>query len=84
MKKLILIRHAKSSWSLDVSDQDRPLTEKGIRKTEKISIASKKIFFNAKIYTNIHRDRETRLRAARRAQRKFSGAQRKLSKPERK
>ena len=49
MKKLILIRHAKSSWSYDVSDRDRPLTEKGIRKTEKISIASKKIFFNAKL-----------------------------------
>ena len=50
MKKLILIRHAKSSWSLDVSDRDRPLTEKGIRKTEKISIASKKIFFNAEVF----------------------------------
>ena len=50
MKKLILIRHAKSSWSFDVSDRDRPLTEKGIRKTEKISIASKKIFFNAEVF----------------------------------
>tara|TARA_B100000575_G_C23096088_1_gene632204 strand:+ start:495 stop:989 length:495 start_codon:yes stop_codon:yes gene_type:complete len=50
MKKLILIRHAKSSWSHDVSDRDRPLTEKGIRKTEKISIASKKIFFNTEVF----------------------------------
>lgn len=50
MKKLILFRHAKSSWSHDVSDRDRPLTEKGIRKTEKISITSKNIFFNTEIF----------------------------------
>ena len=50
MKKLILFRHAKSSWSLDVSDRDRPLTEKGIRKTKKISIASQKIFFKTEIF----------------------------------
>ena len=50
MKKLILFRHAKSSWSLDVSDRDRPLTEKGIRKTKKISIASQKIFFKTEAF----------------------------------
>lgn len=50
MKKLILFRHAKSSWSHDVSDRDRPLTEKGIRKTEKISITSKNIFFNTEVF----------------------------------
>lgn len=50
MKKLILFRHAKSSWSHDVSDRDRPLTEKGIRKTEKISVTSKNIFFNTEIF----------------------------------
>ncbi len=50
MKKLILYRHAKSSWSLDVSDRDRPLTKKGIQKAEKISIASKKIFFNTEVF----------------------------------
>ena len=50
MKKLILFRHAKSSWSNDVSDRDRPLTEKGIRKTEKISITSKNIFFNTEVF----------------------------------
>ena len=50
MKKLILFRHAKSSWSHDVSDRDRPLTEKGIRKTEKISVTSKNIFFNTEVF----------------------------------
>ncbi len=50
MKKLILFRHAKSSWSLDVTDRDRPLTKKGILRTEKIIIASKKIFFNTEIF----------------------------------
>lgn len=31
MKELILIRHGKSSWEYDVSDKDRPLTERGIQ-----------------------------------------------------
>ena len=30
MKKLILVRHAKSSWEYDVKDADRPLGERGI------------------------------------------------------
>ena len=30
MKKLILVRHGKSSWEYDVSDRDRPLKERGI------------------------------------------------------
>jgi phosphohistidine phosphatase len=30
MKKLILVRHAKSSWDSDVNDSDRSLSEKGI------------------------------------------------------
>lgn len=37
MKKLYLVRHAKSSWDMPgVSDIDRPLLPKGIRKTELI------------------------------------------------
>ena len=28
---MILMRHAKSSWELEVSDEDRPLQERGIR-----------------------------------------------------
>ena len=30
MKKLILVRHGKSSWEYSVSDRDRPLKERGI------------------------------------------------------
>lgn len=29
-KKIIFIRHAKSSWNYEVSDKDRPLSERGI------------------------------------------------------
>ncbi len=37
MKTLYLIRHAKSSWNdSDLDDHQRPLLEKGIKKTEKI------------------------------------------------
>lgn len=31
MRKLILMRHAKSSWDLPLSDKQRPLNERGIR-----------------------------------------------------
>ena len=31
MKKLFLIRHAKSSWKFDVEDHERPLNDRGIR-----------------------------------------------------
>ena len=31
MKKLILIRHGKSSWDLSVIDKERPLAHKGIK-----------------------------------------------------
>ncbi|UWX53961.1 histidine phosphatase family protein [Maribacter litopenaei] len=30
MKNLLFMRHGKSSWELDVSDQDRPLSQRGI------------------------------------------------------
>lgn len=30
MKKIVLIRHAKSSWEFNVSDKNRPLKKKGI------------------------------------------------------
>ena len=30
MKRLIFVRHGKSSWEYDVSDRDRPLKERGI------------------------------------------------------
>lgn len=37
MKKLILVRHAKSDWPEDTEDFDRPLGEKGYRDAEKMS-----------------------------------------------
>ncbi|WP_430613065.1 SixA phosphatase family protein [Flavobacterium sp. JP2137] len=37
MKKLILIRHAKSSWNTPVQDHDRPLSKKGINDAHKVS-----------------------------------------------
>src|SRR6478672_8117899 len=36
MKKLILIRHAKSSWDMPLRDFDRPLTNKGIADANKV------------------------------------------------
>lgn len=40
MKKLILIRHGKSSWDYPVQDFERPLIEKGILNTKKIALQS--------------------------------------------
>ncbi|MEW7291969.1 SixA phosphatase family protein [Aquimarina sp. 2304DJ70-9] len=31
MKTLYIIRHAKSSWEFDVSDEDRPLNKRGVK-----------------------------------------------------
>ena len=41
MKKLILVRHAKSSWKHNVSDIDRPLKSRGIEDTVIVSSAFK-------------------------------------------
>ena len=37
MKKLILIRHAKSSWKHDVIDHERPLNSRGVKDVELMS-----------------------------------------------
>ena len=37
MKKLILVRHGKSSWDLPLNDIDRPLIPKGIKAVQKVS-----------------------------------------------
>ena len=47
MKELILLRHAKSSWDLNVSDKERPLTEKGINRIKMISAVSSNILSSA-------------------------------------
>ncbi|GAA3655418.1 SixA phosphatase family protein [Flavivirga jejuensis] len=41
MKKLILIRHAKSSWKHDVIDHERPLNERGFKDADLVSISLK-------------------------------------------
>lgn len=46
MKQLILVRHAKSSWDLPVTDHERPLIEKGILAIQKVANHSKKILPN--------------------------------------
>ncbi len=37
MKKLILVRHGKSSWEYSVGDKDRPLLERGINDAKLVS-----------------------------------------------
>ena len=37
MKKLILVRHAKSSWEFDISDHGRPLNSRGLKNADMIS-----------------------------------------------
>jgi len=49
MRKLILIRHAKSSWVIPCKDIDRPLLEVGIERATKVAIKAKS-FVNADYY----------------------------------
>ena len=42
MKSLLLIRHAKSSWDLDVDDFDRPLNHRGQNDAPKMAQRLKK------------------------------------------
>ena len=37
MKKLILVRHAKSSWEFNITDYERPLNERGLKDAELVS-----------------------------------------------
>ncbi|MFS4456886.1 SixA phosphatase family protein [Maribacter sp. 2304DJ31-5] len=37
MKNLVLMRHGKSSWEYDVSDQDRPLLQRGMNDAHLVS-----------------------------------------------
>jgi phosphohistidine phosphatase len=41
MKQLILVRHGKSSWDLDVNDKDRPLKQRGIEDGHLVASAFK-------------------------------------------
>lgn len=44
MKRLILVRHGKSSWEHDVADDKRPLKKRGIKDGEIIANAFEKFF----------------------------------------
>lgn len=44
MKKLTLIRHAKSSWNNPINDYKRPIIEEGIQKTIKVATETKNLF----------------------------------------
>ncbi|MDT0558892.1 histidine phosphatase family protein [Ichthyenterobacterium sp. W332] len=48
MKTLVLMRHGKSSWEFDVSDKERPLKNRGIKDTIRVSehFRTKKIVLN--------------------------------------
>lgn len=47
MKKLILIRHAKSSWEHDVIDHKRPLSKRGIKDANLVAKQLKSLGFTA-------------------------------------
>ncbi len=62
MKTLYLLRHAKSSWEFpDISDHDRPLTEKGKKRTKKVIdfLRDKDITFDFIICSTARRAAET-------------------------
>ena len=62
MKKLVLLRHAKSSWDLNVSDKERPLTEKGINRIKMISALSSNILSSADLIFSSPANRATTYR----------------------
>jgi len=43
MKKIIIVRHAKSSWEEQVDDHSRDLTARGLRDVELVSLEFKKL-----------------------------------------
>jgi len=45
MKKLILIRHAKSSWEYNVKDHERPLNTRGLKDASAVSSELKGLFY---------------------------------------
>ena len=49
MKELLLVRHAKSSWELDVEDRNRPLTHKGMKRIKQMVLFNPEIFSSAEI-----------------------------------
>ena len=50
MKKLVFLRHAKSSWEYNVEDYDRPLSVKGINDINKVSKKNSNFFRKFEIF----------------------------------
>ncbi len=50
MKKLVFLRHAKSSWEYNVEDYDRPLSVKGIKDINKVSLKNINTFKKFQIF----------------------------------
>ena len=61
MKKLILIRHAKSSWKHNVIDHERPLNERGQKDAELISnhLKGKSLIFDLILSSDAMREKTT-------------------------
>tara|TARA_A100001011_G_scaffold398072_1_gene501236 strand:- start:5064 stop:5549 length:486 start_codon:yes stop_codon:yes gene_type:complete len=59
MKELVLIRHAKSSWELNVEDCNRPLTKKGIERIKKIVLSSPDVFSSTDVIYSSNANRAT-------------------------
>jgi len=57
MKNLILVRHAKSSWDHDVSDDKRPLAKRGINDAHLVSKEFKTQLFKADQVFSSHANR---------------------------
>ena len=49
MKKLIFLRHAKSSWEEPVLDRNRSLSSKGIKAIQKVALHWKELFNEAEL-----------------------------------
>ena len=61
MKKLILIRHAKSSWKFNVIDHERPLNSRGLLDSQLIAscLGSKKVIADLVIISDATRTKLT-------------------------
>jgi len=61
MKKLILVRHAKSSWKHDVIDHERPLNSRGLQDADLVSqhLKSSNISPNLVLSSDAYRAKKT-------------------------
>jgi len=57
MKNLVLVRHAKSSWDYNVSDDERPLANRGITDAHLVSREFKEHLFSAEKIFSSHANR---------------------------